>query len=388
MDKDRLWWQLMASVSPSSTSGSSEVCPPSLKAGLAALKQGRTKIAIAHLEGIVGQSPRQAEVLQAQMGLAIAYDKIGDTARATSTCEDLQASDNPKVRHWATKTLASWAKRSSQSAPRSPAKPTGFVPLDEEPPASPAPKPTGFVPLDEEPPSPPAPKPTGFVPLDEEPPSPPAPKKFVPSKDKFHRDRSPRENFPASPIPAIDLEKAKAPQSPEPTTTESEDSDSISPSILKDSPPSYQWRNRGRAKNWKRLKTPPISRLYAMQGVSAIALIGLASLLLRGFMHVTNEILVGLPFTRPIQAFYYDRTSMLVGVLLLVAIASPWLLDSILRVGFGLKPLTTSKLNRYSPEAYKSLGRVCRQKNLPFPTLGILPDATPAILTYGNWPKT
>ena len=459
----------MASVSPASTSGFSEANPPSLKAGLAALKQDRTKIAIAHLEGIIRESPRRAELLQAQIGLAIAYDKIGDSTRAISLCEELKVSENVKAKHWATRTLASWAKRSHQSLAKPDTKPSGFVPLDEEPasaakstgfisldeePKSPsstkssgfvpldeepasAAKSTGFIPLDEEPKSPSstkssgfipldeepasAAKSTGFIPLDEEPKSPSSTKSsgfipldeepasaakssgFIPLDEKSSIDSSnpPTENLPSEgkirenrssreKVP----EKMAIPSEPktEPSqTAQTDDSDTTSPSnssTLAQTQSLHQWRNRGRAKNWKRLKTPPISQLYWMQGVSTIALLWLANLLLHGFMYVTNEILVSVPFTRPIQAFYYDRTFMLVVVLAIVAIASPWLLDSILRLGFGLKPLTTSKLNRYSPETYQSLGRVCRQKHIPFPTLGILPETTPAIFTYGNWPKT
>ncbi|MDY6939788.1 MAG: zinc metalloprotease HtpX [Cyanobacteriota bacterium] len=400
----------MASVSPSSTSDFSKVNPPSLRAGLAALKQGRAKIAIAHLEGIVGKSSNPAKVLQAQMGLAIAYDKVGDRDRAIATCEALKTSKNKKVSQWAAQTLTSWAKRAKKSTPPPSAKPTGFIPLDEEPASEPPQKSSGFVPLDEN--ATPSNKPTGFVPLDEEPISEPPqkPSGFVPLDENVtpSTPSTGYESLDEEPLDELEERQFDRPQTgdlfatstptatPDPIEAQPISQQNPTPTSLpnssdsdvSDSGSSHQWRNRGRAKNWQRLKPPPISRLYAMEVIGAIALTGLGSLLLRGFMYVTNEILVSLPFTRPIQAFYYDRTAMLVAVLVVVAIASPWLLDSILRLGFGLKPLATSKLNRYSPEAYQTLGRVCRQKNLPFPTLGILPESAPAIFTYGNWPKT
>ncbi|RMG11026.1 MAG: hypothetical protein D6728_09540 [Cyanobacteria bacterium J055] len=75
-------------------------------------------------------------------------------------------------------------------------------------------------------------------------------------------------------------------------------------------------------------------------------------------------------------------------VLVVFAIAAPWLLDALLRFAYGCQPLSLKTLGNSSPEAAKLLRQVCRQKKISIPTLGILPDAAPVIFTYGHVPAT
>jgi Zn-dependent protease with chaperone function len=75
-------------------------------------------------------------------------------------------------------------------------------------------------------------------------------------------------------------------------------------------------------------------------------------------------------------------------VILLVVplIASRWLLDALLTTLYGLRPLSLSQLGTYSPETSASLFRFCRKRNLPMPTLGILPVPEPIVFSYGCVP--
>ena len=106
-------------------------------------------------------------------------------------------------------------------------------------------------------------------------------------------------------------------------------------------------------------------------------------------MATINNILVNLAIIRlsPIQLFYRDPTYFLLGVVVVLAAASPWLWDFLLQKCYNLKPFSPNQLSTKSPEALKLLRSFCRQKNFPFPTLKILPTAAPVAFTYGNVPK-
>lgn len=344
----------MASVPQNSTRSDLK----SLKAGLAALKQGNVETAIAHLESVPKTSPHAETGLQAQMGLVMAYDKIGQTARSIDLCRELSQSPNPKVQQWATRKLDRLGGDSLQ-------------PVSD---SQPTPPPTGFVPFSEK-------EPEG-TPPDRHPPPNPTPILDRPTPEN-------RESYPTAPLSPSPPESLDEPPSevgassgapPPPCPPESSTADA--------STPPRSWRNAGRADRPKPLKGAKIGQLRSMQIFSAIVLFALLLEMVRAFAGVTNEILYLIPFTRPFQGFYNDPTNFLAIVLLLFLIASPWLLDALLRFAYGWKPLSLKTLGKYSPEAATLLRRVCRQKNIPIPTLGILPDAAPAIFTYGHLPAT
>ncbi len=105
-------------------------------------------------------------------------------------------------------------------------------------------------------------------------------------------------------------------------------------------------------------------------------------------MAYTNDILVKLPYLEPFQPFYHDPSQSIVLALLLLLCLSPWLLDAILRVFYGLQPLPIDTLSSHSPEASRLLQSHCRQRRWHVPQLGILPTSAPLALTYGNLPRT
>jgi len=68
--------------------------------------------------------------------------------------------------------------------------------------------------------------------------------------------------------------------------------------------------------------------------------------------------------------------------------ASPWILDGLLRFGYGCKPFSLSRLGKFSPEAVQRVRQTCRKRQLPIPELRWLPDDAPVIFAYGHLPKT
>jgi Zn-dependent protease with chaperone function len=365
----------MASVPQNSTRADLK----SLKAGLAALKQGNVERAIALLESVTQTSPHSETFLHAQMGLVVAYDKIGQTDRAIALCRELSQSHNPKIQQWATRTLDRLATDSLQ-------------PLNE---SQPTPPPTGFVPFSEEERqnlSAPVSPPTGFVPFSEQAPEAPQHDRNPPQNPTPILDRhipENRESYITLPPSPSQVESLDEPLSEEGAASGSPPLASLPEATTADTPPPPRsWRNAERADRPKPLKGSKIGQLRWMQIFSTIALFALILTMVKAFAGITNELIAIFPLGLPFQGFYNDPTRFLAIVLLLFLIASPWLLDALLQFAYGWKPLSLKTLGNYSPEATKMLRQVCRQKKISLPTLGILPDAAPVIFTYGHFPAT
>lgn len=388
---------------PPSSAGASGATP-SLETGLAALKQGDYSAAITHLEGICEIELHEPSILRAQMGLVVAYEHIGNTEKAIALCQTLNKSDKSQVKQWATRTLAGLQARLSQkkSAPAqtlqpsnptrvqsSPAPtaseatvdPTGFVPLDNQPAAkAAASNPTGFVPLDH----PPAAKaaasnPTGFVPLDNQPvKSKHTAPKAVPPPPPSRRAANPpplpnQQTQPSAAEVGSQAEgKQKLLSSPNPQ--------------VQDYQPS--WRNAGRAQNWKPLGSVKQGRLWFLQATTVFLLVFVIRTLVHFAMSLINDILVKLPSMSPIQVFYYDQTQSIVMILVALLILSPWLLDGLLELFYGQKPLSVKTLESHSPEAAKLVKRICWKNKWPWPNLKVLPVNVPVAFSYGNLPRT
>ncbi|MBE9115520.1 M48 family metalloprotease [Lusitaniella coriacea LEGE 07157] len=152
--------------------------------------------------------------------------------------------------------------------------------------------------------------------------------------------------------------------------------------------PGRLWRNADRATKWKRLKAPKLWKLWALQILSAIALFWVVRLSLEGFMLGVNTLLESLPFLQPIPFFYRSLGYSPIWVLILCAIASPWILDLLLKQCYGVQPFSIPKLAAQFPEASKVVQKMTRQKKMPFPKLRLLPTNAPICFVYGNLPRT
>lgn len=155
--------------------------------------------------------------------------------------------------------------------------------------------------------------------------------------------------------------------------------------------PGRQWRNAERAKQWKKLKSPSLRRLWLLQLVSAIALFWMVTTSLEWTLETINDILVRLPILQPIQLFYRNPNNFVAVTFLIVLITFPWLLDLLLKWVYRLQPLAIADLKVKHPEAAQVVQKMTRQmtkrKNLPLPKLGILPTTAPVIFVYGHLPR-
>ncbi|HEY9650818.1 MAG TPA: zinc metalloprotease HtpX, partial [Coleofasciculaceae cyanobacterium] len=334
---------------------------PSLDTGLAALKQGNYADAIAHLEGVRDFELDTSLVTRASQALVTAYQKSGDVENAIALCQELTHHPDPKIREWACGTLNKLptsrqlpnTQQSADGQTATPADRTGFVPLNST--ASPSQKSRQGKPSTLKQ------RLAGFT------------NRLSSNSKGTASTQAPPSNLDSSPENNVQL---PVPYSPPPTPH---------PSLFTPRP---RWRNSGRAQNWSPLKPPKFLRLWLIQLASAIAFFWLLHFCVQWMLQTTNLILVKLPLLEPIQLFYRDPTPAIGIMAAILLIVSPWLMDGILKRFYGLEVLPLTQLTSRNPEAGRVVQRLCRQKRIPVPTLGVLPMDAPAALTYGNLPRT
>lgn len=305
--------------------------PNSLELGLAAIKQKQYQQAIALLAPIAESQPSTKAALKAQIGLIKAYVGSGQSDRAISLCQTLTNSPHPKIRTWVSKTLNQIQNNQPEPSPPVPAA-TGFVPLD---PTLQPPKVKSTTP---KPKSPPAPEP-------------------------------PQTN------PKIDLTPPPEPQLTPPTV----------PTPQKTQP--RPWQQAERATQWRRMGKLKLTRFRIEQFITVFILLWLSPQIIEFIFQNINRFLRFLPYVKSIQWLYRDPTLWFYGILGLLFISCPWLLDGLLKLCYGQKTLPRTKLLELSPEASRILKTYCQKQKWKFPALRVLPTATPIAMTYGCWPR-
>ncbi len=341
----------------SSTNSAAELSD--LEAGLAAFKQEDYSTAALLLENSLSMPLDQPLAARAQMAIAIAYERLGETVQAAQVCQQLQNSSSEQVKTWATRTLNTLIKRHPHLAP------LPHIPSSSEEPKSSAEISdssmdlSGFVPSSSLTPTP-ASSQTGFIPLN--------------TASESSEPASPPIRSASAGVPPIATPNKAAVEPVEPSVN------------------LYQptWRNAGRAKNWKLLGQVKRLQLAAIQLVTAIALfVGIQQILYWVFASYETMLVRLLPRLgfSIVQSGEPRWTASFTAVLLLVLLAgSRWILDGLLTMLYGLQPLTLPKLAGYSPETTQLLPRFCRQHGISSPALGILPTQTPIAFTYGAMP--
>ena len=441
------WCLAMTFAFDENTSGKNETAnvpadaAAQLAAGLTALKENRYQDAIAPLELVYESAADEIAQLRAQMGLVTAYERTNQPAKALALCQELTQVNNQQVSTWANQALSGFAERyphlvssinpepgtgtsrdrsTGEQAKTSPAAPP-------DPPSgskSAATDPTGFVPFENksatDPATPPTTDPTGFVPME------PA------SPSKQHK-RKPVQlpRTPNSPVPNADIPESSPNPSPStsppnapsgdsaipPTSLPPEFTDEGAPAVAPASAPENRtaspspntfirgpetiiqsssmeivyrphWRNAGRAVKWKPLRPFRSIRYWIIQLGTVVAMFWLLRAGLKTVMWAINEALYRLPWVWPIQWLYGDPIWLVIGSLVVLMLALPWLMDGLLRWVYGSKPLPLLQMTREKPEVSRLLQRFVRQKRRPLPQLRLLPLDVPLIFTYGNWPRT
>ncbi len=365
-----------------------------LDAGLTALKQGDYARAIADLEAVVRSvlEPVPAPLkARAQMGLVVAYAKVGDYAQAVPLCQYLCDHADAKVREWALKTQPSLIKQAAAST----AAGSGTAPSESaaseaavsNPNADPAAGPaagqgTGVQNL------------TGFVPLETLPPR---------SRAVGQRMSAIAANTPSIQRSPDFAATATPPQAPEAAAARGSAGENAGgqgvPVVERlgverlgvESPgtvPAYEprWRQAGRVGRLPALGQLHLWPLWLVQGGTAISLFWLVQQLVFQPNNIFWRMAIAMPLLHMSYAFREPGwVEVLVGLGLL-AVGSRWLLDVFLRQMYGLRPLSLKQLAVLSPETGRSLARFCSQRRIPIPALGLLPIAEPVILSYGVVP--
>jgi Zn-dependent protease with chaperone function len=349
----------MSSPTPSTPEPASQKSAPQKSAqavqqGFAALQQKDYAGAIAHLEALSLDS-QDPWVAKAQMGLVVAYGKLGQAQKAATLCRALCEHADPQVRHWAEQTQRRFSPLAGTSPPPVAAAPdrTGFAPLEAAPPRS-------------------APQ----LP----PPSPAGPE-----------GRSPRSGpLPVfNPAPAVlpggksAITPAAVPSVPPPSAPPLSAPPSSAPP-----PAAYrpQWRQAGRLNRGKFLGKVAWWRLGFVQIGTGVALFWLVQQLLFQPPRWYWQLAMKLPL---LHVSYVASPPPVMAILVglgLLAGGSRWLLDGLLMRVYGLRGLTLGQLAQVSPEAGRSLPRFCSQRRIPIPDLGILPVPEPMVFSYGVVP--
>lgn len=339
-------------MTSSPNSPSTDPSSNSLNEGLAALKTKNYEIAISLLETALKTETKTSKKLQAQMGLILAYQQIGDIQTAQNLCYPLIQNTNKQVKIWAENQLKEIEKKTTP----------------EEPLYNPSGIEVGFVPFAPPPPSPqpPLPKP----PL----PKPPVPKSPLPPSGKTPTPPSSQKQGktpPSIPKPP----RIKEPTPPPPSSESSVEND-------------YQliWKNAKRVENWKPIKALNFKRLWVEHFLTLFIFLGLTTQTLHLLLLTLNSLLTWLPFANPLPIFYQKPTQFVQIFFLILLISSPWSIDFILKI-YGITSLPINLLLKASPETSRVLRKFSQKTGKSSPQLKLIPLYTPIIFTYGCWPR-
>jgi len=354
----------MTTTPESSSSNSQSGRTSDFEVGLAAFKEAEYATAIVLLEPALSESLKNPLIARAQMALVISYEKMGEAERAAELCQFLKVQGTPQIQDWATRTLTSLVKRHPELARfQSTAEPPVVKPVEV---TSPEADTTGFTPLEA----------TSLPPNTDQ----LWVKPLAPEAPPTHATAPAVQ--PLEPVPA---------STPRSVASSLETGFQVAQSTF-ESPSLYQprWRQAGRAQQWKSLGKVKLPQLVLTQIVTAIALYFAVQ---QTFYWISasygNAIIKTLPRLgfRIVQpgAPLWTESFTVVSLLILIG-GSRWILDALLRILHGLKPLSMQELSVYSPETAASLSRFCRKVNIPVPILGLLPTTTPVIFSYGVLP--
>ncbi|MGC1306129.1 MAG: zinc metalloprotease HtpX [Phormidesmis sp.] len=298
-----------------------------LMAGIAAYKQGDYPQAIASLTQLSQTADRNYRI-KASMGLVRTYMAQADWPKAQSICQKIGKSPQPSVQQWANATNLKIEKHK--------AKRSGFQPLDVQP------------------------------------------------GSMFHYAYLNGEAIETS-------SESQTPPASE-ILSEPETPPAVETAITLATSTGCEWAyadrlGPGKGRSLGKLKK---GNLWIAQMGSAVAFYGLCLYLLNGAIALINRPLIFLDRHLPFLVRQIPTDHLrwkLLGLLGVMAIASPWLWDIWLRFTANRQPFSNQQLRTHSPEAATLLGKYCHQRQWPFPTLWKLPTEVPLIFSYGWLPR-
>ncbi|MBD2358694.1 M48 family metalloprotease [Tolypothrix sp. FACHB-123] len=305
----------------------------SLEAGLVALKQGNYQTAIAQLEPVASSQKNTTAGLQAQVGLVMAYARMGQVSKAIALCQNLLDSPNTQVQEWAERALGHLKKRQKrQNTVKNSA--NGHVAADRA-------------------------------------------NVNATGASQQTVTKANTSSSSSSAIPAGSLRNSHI---------ETIGVNGLINSDYRSPTKSFQiyWRHAPRAKVWQPLHKLNLLPLKLLAAGTFIALFWVIREMLKLAMGLTNQIFIKLPYLQPLSLFDRNPTVLVLAVLAIAMALSPWLLDWLLGKFYQQRELSKEVLNGHSRETIRVLQRACQQRRWQFPKLRILPIAAPIAFTYGN----
>lgn len=324
-------------------------------------------------------SPSSPYYLKALMGQVRVHQRLKQVDQAQSVCQVLLTSASTEARHWAQKVLSQLPNRTEVEPPSVPQQTTSSNKADL----------SGFVPLAG----------SANQPL---PPSPP--KAALPKIPNSLRDPENLEQ------PKLEDASLAAAESRPPETTyqslfhfqqlnqrpgaDANDSNLPTNATVDAAMPTAKSATEDilgskTASTHQRLPRVPLPQyplwLWLQQGLTAIALLWGINWAIHFALRTVDRLLqwVRWPVQLRLPGASQNYTVWVIGGLVLLALASPWIMDFALAFWHGQKPLSTRQLQGYSPGALRLLRQVCRQRGWQLPELRVIPDPAPLCFSYG-----
>lgn len=154
--------------------------------------------------------------------------------------------------------------------------------------------------------------------------------------------------------------------------------------------PVTSFKSAGRAQRWRALNRSSSIRLPLAVFGSAVTLFAI--------LYALAAIVVAIPWIWFTIAIRLGQSAeipssivpvwLLLGGLVALFFASPWLIDAVLKWLYEARSLSTASLARYSPEAHRLIQRFAAQQKISIPQLSLLPSAAPIAFTYGYLRKS
>jgi len=318
-----------------------------LQEGLTAMAQQDYLTALAYFAAVAETAPEHPIGLQARMAMVMAYDRHGQPEQALAYCWSLTQHSNSQVREWAEQAMTSLKQQCPGVA-----HPQLDLPITALPdlPASPS---LGSL----EP---------------QNPNTQPDPRTLLQQSTVINRSG---QTFAPTRLPQSQTGPASLLGTAQ----------TLPPPLF---PQDYSWRQVNQRVPGKSLGRQKLALFYLAQGITAIVLVVVLAFTIRTGLLLLNRALLTLPWINPVQLLYRNPTWVVAIASLILALASPWLLDLLFKYRYAAQRLSLTQLTRYSPEATRIITQVSRRHKRSLPTLGLIPLSAPLILTYGSLPRT
>lgn len=323
--------------------------------------------------------PGSPYYLKAVMGQVRAHQRLKQVDQARLGCQVLIASSSSEARQWAQQVLSQLPDRTREEVPSATQETTSPNRADL----------SGFVPL------------AGTVSSQTLTPAPPksAAKTSIslPDPEELDRPKPEDANLDAAEArepestyqslfhfqqlnqrPGIEQNDSDRPPNPPGNAAISASTSGAEPVLRSKATPGHQRQRQAPLPKY------PLG-LWLQQGLTAIALLWTTNWAIHFALRTADRLLrwVRWPVQLSLPGAYQNYTVWVISGLVLLALASPWIMDFALAFWHGQKPLSTRQLQGYSPGSLRLLRQVCRQRGWQLPELRVIPNPAPLCFSYG-----